>query len=155
MLVAFETLHYMKKKNRGQDGEVALKLDISKAFDRVDWSYLKCRMKIMGFSNTWIKWVMLCVTTVSYMVAFNGSTVGPINSRRGLRQEDPMSPYLFLFCVEGLSHVITKAANEGVVTGCQVSPNAPRVTHLLFADDSFLFFKATVAEAGYIKYLLN
>lgn len=83
---------------------------------------------------------MLCVTTVSYMVSFNGSTVGPINPSRGLRQGDPLSPYLFLFCVEGLSLSLSKAASEGSITGCQISPSAPKVTHMLFADDSFLFF---------------
>lgn len=55
VLVAFELLHYMKNKNRGSDGEVALKLDISKAYDKFNWDYLKNRMKIMGFSEIWIR----------------------------------------------------------------------------------------------------
>lgn len=59
VLVAFELLHYMKRKNNGQEGEVALKLDISKAYDRVSWNYLRNRMVSMGFSEKWIKWVML------------------------------------------------------------------------------------------------
>lgn len=104
-------------------------------------------MKVMGFADKWIRWVMMCVTTVSYMISFNGSSVGPVKPKRGLRQGDPLSPYLFLFCVEGLSQSLSKAANEGIITGCQICSNAPRVTHLLFADDSFLFFKATSEEA--------
>lgn len=79
VLVAFELLHFMKRKNRGTDGEVALKLDISKAYDRVDWNYLRGRLKIMGFTEKWIKWVMLCVSTVTYMINFNGTTLGPIS----------------------------------------------------------------------------
>lgn len=134
---------------------MALKLDISKASDRVDWSYLKCRMQMMGFSEKWISWVMLCVTTVSYMVTLNGSSVGLIHPKCGLRQGDPMSPYLFIFCVDGLSQVLDKAATEGKITGCQVSNNDPHVTHLLFDDDNLLFFKATEAEATTVKYLLN
>lgn len=70
VLVAFELIHYMKCKNSGQDGLVALKLDISKAYDRVSWRYLQDRMSIMGFSEKCIKWVMLCVTTVSYNISF-------------------------------------------------------------------------------------
>lgn len=86
VLVAFELLHHMKKKNRGSEGEVALKLDISKAYERVRWDYLKNRMKAMGFSEKWVKWIMLCVKSVSYMINFNGQLVGPIVPRRGLRQ---------------------------------------------------------------------
>lgn len=147
VLVAFEVLHFMKRKNMGQEGEVALKLDISKAYDRVDWNYLKRRMEIMGFSTTWIRWIMLCVTTVSYSISFNGDLLGPVVPKRGLRQGDPLSPYLFLFCVDGLSHELKKAADDGRINGCRICLNAPQVSHLLFADDSFLFFKASREEA--------
>lgn len=68
-LVAFELLHYMKRKNNGMEGEVALKLDISKVFDRVRWDYLHNRMVLMGFSEKWINWVMLCEKTVSYNIS--------------------------------------------------------------------------------------
>lgn len=76
----------MKQKKRGAEGEVALKIDVSKAYDRVDWGFLKNQMQRMGFLKKWIDWVMLCVTTVSYSINFNGSQVGPITPRRGLRQ---------------------------------------------------------------------
>ncbi|KAL8132835.1 hypothetical protein AgCh_008351 [Apium graveolens] len=78
VLVVFELLHFVKKKNRGSDGEVALKLDISKAFDRVSRNYQQKRMKIMGCTDKWTKWVMLCTTHVNYMINFNGRQVGPI-----------------------------------------------------------------------------
>lgn len=155
VLVAFETLHYMKLKNKGHEGDVALKLDISKAYDRVNWQYLRQMMLNMGFSLKWIRWIILCVTSVNYMISFNGSLVGPIIPRHGLRQGDPLSPYLFLFCVEGLSHKLKEAAELGQVNGCQITVNAPRITHLLFADDNFLFFKSTVNEANRVKLLLN
>lgn len=155
LLVAFEIFHHMKRKNYGNEGEVALKLDVSKAYDRVNWVYLKSRMIEMGFSEKWINWVMLCVTTVSYSICFNGSNVGHIVPRRGLRQGDPLSPYLFLLCVEGLSNTITQAARDGRITGSKVSPHAPAITHLLFADDSFLFFKADREEVLAVKSLLN
>lgn len=155
MLVAFELLPYMKRKNNGTEGEVALKLDISKAYSRVDWSYLRNRMKTIGFTEKWISWVMLCVTTVSYKISFNGTTVGPIQPNRGLRQGDPVSPYLFLFCVEGLSHSLSTAVASGQISGCQITTGAPRVSHLLFVDDSFLFFKTTEVEAANVKRVLD
>lgn len=83
---------------------------------------------------------MMCVTTVSYEFCFNGSYVGPVIPSRGLRQGDPLSPYLFLLCVEGLSDALINAAAVGDIHGSQICHSAPIVTHLLFADDSFLFF---------------
>lgn len=82
---------------------------------------------------------MLCVSTVSYSVNFNGFQVGPIKPKRGLRQCDPLSPYLFLLCVEGLSSFIKKAADEGRINGCKIHAQASSITQLLFADDNFLF----------------
>ena len=102
VMIAFEIIHHMKKSVRGSDGDVALKLDISKAYDRVNWLYLKRRMQAMGFCAQWVNWMMLCIQTVSYEFCFNGVKVGPIVPTRGIRQGDPLSPYLFLFCVEGL-----------------------------------------------------
>ena len=86
-----------------------------------------------------------------YSQSFNG----PIIPKRGLRQGDPLSPYLFLLCVEGLSLSLRTATEAGSVTGCCVSRTAPSVTHLLFADDSFLFFKATTTETETIQGILN
>lgn len=65
VLNAFELIHHMKQSTRGNEGDVALKLDISKAYDRVDWSYLKRRMQAMGFCEQWVKWMMMCVNSLA------------------------------------------------------------------------------------------
>ena len=117
VLVAFEVVHHMRRLRKGRTGEVALKLDVSKAYDRVDWNFLKGRMEQMGFDQKWIDWIMLCVTTVSYSFCFNGAQVGLVIPKRGLHQGDPLSPYLFLFCVEGLSRLISTAAENGTIHG--------------------------------------
>jgi hypothetical protein len=139
-MAAIELVHYMKAKTRGKRGDVALKLDISKAYDRIDWEYLRDIMSTMGFSQKWISWIMLCVETVDYSVIFNGNTVGPIIPGRGLRQGDPLSPYLSIICAEGLSALIRKAEGRGDIHGVKICKNAPIISHLLFADDCFLFF---------------
>lgn len=127
VLIAFEIIHYMKRKHTGQDGEVALKLDIRKAYDRVRLHYLKHIMEDMGFAAKWISWMLLCVTTVQYMVCFNGTLVGPISPGRGLRQCDPLSPYLFLLCIDDLSHSIRTAATNDNIYGCKISSTPPSI----------------------------
>lgn len=72
VLVAFELLHFTKQKKRGLEGNVALKLDVSKTYDWVDGCFLENQMKRMGFAPKWITWIMLCVKIVSYSVSFNG-----------------------------------------------------------------------------------
>jgi hypothetical protein len=90
-MVAIEVVHYMKSKTKGKMGDVALKLDISKAYDRIDWDYLRGVMQKMGFSPQWINWIMMCVETADYSVLVNGNMTDPITPGRGLRQGDPLS----------------------------------------------------------------
>jgi len=80
--------------------------------------------------------------------------VGPVIPGRGLRQGDPLSPYLFILCAEGLSALIRQAEARGELHGAKVCRNAPIITHLLFADDCFLFFRATETEAHTMKTIM-
>ncbi|CAN0886405.1 LINE-1 retrotransposable element ORF2 protein [Linum grandiflorum] len=110
VMVAFETIPSMRRRQNGKWGEVAVKIDISKAYDRVEWSYLEAILRQIRFAEKWIRWMMLCGTSVWYMVQLNGEGVGPIIPKRGLRQGFPLSPFLFILCAEGLSVMIRKAA---------------------------------------------
>ena len=89
VLISSEIMHYMKRKKQGKHGVVALKLDMSKAYDRVEWKYLEAMMRKMGFDEDWIKLIMHCVSFVSYLVVRDSTTVSPIVPSRGLRQGDP------------------------------------------------------------------
>jgi len=154
-MAAIEIIHHMKLKVKGNVGEVALKLDISKAYDIIDWSYLQGVMVKMGFANQWIKWIMMCVETVDYSVLVNGNSADPIIPGRGLRQDDPLSPYLFIICAEGLSALIRNSEARGEINGAKICNNAPIVSHLLFADDCFMFFRANNSQAVKMKNILN
>jgi len=154
-MIAIEVVHHMKVGKRVRDKNVALKLDISKAYDTIDWLYLKEVMLKMGFDSKWAQWIMMCVETVDYSVIVNNELVGPIIPGRGLRQGDPLSPYLFILCAEGLSALIRKAERSGDLHGVSICTNAPTISHLLFADDCFLFFRADDNEAQVMKNILH
>lgn len=151
VLVASEVLHFLKRKQRGQCGWGALKLDMAKAYDRMEWGYLREIMRCMGFAEDWIKLVMLCVSSVRYRVVVNGAVSDIIVPTRGLRQGDPLSPYLFILCAEGLSFLLSRCVRNKSLSACSVARGAPGVSHLFFADDSLIFFKATMGEAQMIK----
>ena len=89
ILVSFETLHHMQQQKTRKMGSMALKLDMSKAYDRVEWKYLKRVMEKVGFHDKWVKIMMECISTVSYSILVNGEPHGYIKPSRGLRQGDP------------------------------------------------------------------
>jgi len=121
----------------------------------MDWAYLRAVMAKMGFHNRWIHWMTMCVESVDYSVLVNGEQVGPIILGCGLRQGDPLSPYLFIICAEGLSSLIRDAESRGVHTGTKICRQAPSVSHFLFADDCFIFFKADDNKANVMKNILS
>ena len=155
ILVAFETLQYMKNHNSGNTGFMALKLDMSKAYDQVEWSFLKAMMIQMGFNDRWVALIMECISLVTYSLLINGEPFGEIKPSRGIRQGDPLSPYLFLLCSEGLHWRIQKAADIGDIRGVSICCNGPKLTHLFFADDSLLFCRSTIHDCQKVMDILS
>jgi hypothetical protein len=126
-----------------------------KAYDRVEWEYLEAIMLKLGFVQRWVDIIMGMVKYVFFSVLFNGSKLEEFKHTRGIRQYDPISPYLFLLAVEGLSCLLKSCGQSSDLSGIKVAPSAPAVNHLLFADDSLLFSKGSSQEAEAVSNLLK
>jgi hypothetical protein len=143
IISAYECLHFMKRNKSKNNSFCALKLDMMKAYDRVEWDYLEAIMLKLGFANQWVSVVMSMVRSVSFSVMFNGTRLEGFEPSRGIRQGDPISPYLFLLAAEGLSCLLKVDDNSSHLDGIKVATSAPPVNHLLFADDCLLFLKCS------------
>jgi hypothetical protein len=149
--VAQEGLHNLKtKKEKG----TILKIDLSKAFDRVNWSYIRLLLTHIGFDVPFIKWIMACISSVSFAVLINGAASPFFISEKGLRQGCPLSPLLFLLVAEGLRRALLNAVNTGEFLGIQITPNQ-RLTHLLFVDDILIFCSGLSQDAEVLSSILT
>ncbi|XP_019149856.1 PREDICTED: uncharacterized protein LOC109146658 [Ipomoea nil] len=155
IIMAGEIGHYLRRHRQGAVGWSALKLDMAKAYDRMEWSFLEGMFGALGFDPAWTELIMMCVSTINYNITVNDESVGVVTPSRGIRQGDPLSPYLFIICAEGLSTLFSRAEARGDIHGLKIARGAPPVSHLLFADDCLLFFKACTQEMQAVKNVLD
>jgi hypothetical protein len=153
-LIVQEILHSFKKR-KVKGGFVALKLDLQKAYDRVNWGFLSTVLKKFGFSPQFIGWIMECISTVSFSVLVNGGKTKHFLPSRGLRQGDPLSPYLFILCQEVLSRLIDRQFVNGDIHGVKMNVAGPAFTHVMYADDIMVFSKANSREVQIIDECLE
>ena len=155
VLITHEVLHYLKGSGAVKQCSVAVKTDISKAYDRLEWSFIRVVLERMGFCDTWIMWMMQCVSTVSYSFLLNNEVVGKVTPQRGIRQGDPLSPYIFILCGEILSGLCKKAQMNGLLPGIKVARNSPKINHMLFADDTMIFTKTDARSCSSLMDILH
>jgi len=150
-LIANEIVSWLKK---GKKEGVLLKIDFQKAYDNVNLESLLEVLKAMGFAEKWRAWIKACLSTASISVLVNGSPCKPFPMKRGLRQGDPLSPYLFVLVTEVLNCLLSKAVQMGVFNGIQIGSRRVTVTHLQFADDTLIFCEPQLHSLQNIKKVL-
>lgn len=140
VLISHAVLHFLRTSKATKWRAMAVKTDMSKAYDRIEWCFLKAVLEKMGFHSVWIGWILECVTTVSYSFLINGTPQGKVMPTRGLRQGDPLSPCLFILCTKVLSGLCQKAQMDGSLPGVRVARQNPPVS--LFIDDTMFFCRS-------------
>ncbi|XP_026410754.1 uncharacterized protein LOC113305978 [Papaver somniferum] len=154
IIIVHEILFSMKHK-KVKKALVGLKLDMSKAFDRVEWSFLLSIFRQLGFHNDWISLIEQCISTSNISILINGSPSSTFSPTRGIRQGDPLSLFLFLFVMEAFSRLLQLNVDSGCLSGIRINQHCPVINHLFFADDCLLFFEADSTQMQQLKHLLH
>lgn len=153
-LIAQEIVHFMHKK-KGKAGHLMFKIDFEKAYDRVDWNFLKLTLNEFGFPNRIIELIMNCITSSSLTVKWTKEKLESFSPQRGLRQGDPLSPYLFVLCMEKLALLIQEKIDNRQWQPIKVSKHGPTISHLFFADDCPMFTRAKASQVRVVKEVLH
>ena len=134
---------------------MAIKIDLEKAYDRLDWNFIRDMLNLFKFPPHLIKLILSCVLTTSISILFNGGKLDPFLPSRGIRQEDPLSPYIFILCMEMLSFFIHDKCSNNLWDPLKVACGGPAFSHLCYADDLVLFAKANLKNSQSIKDVLE
>eukprot|EP00253_Pinus_taeda_P021219 PITA_21219 len=150
IILTHEIIHSLKiSKKPG----MLLKLDLSKAFDSLSWNYIEKILLAFGFNASWVRWIMSLLTSSFFLVLINGIPSETFHPSRGIRQGDPLSPFLFIIAAEGLGRSIKHAQQAARLKGLSFH-NSPAVTHQQFVDDTMLYGYPSIQEARHLKSLL-
>ena len=141
IIILREIIHTIDR-SKAKNGFMIIKLDLEKAYDSIEWSFIRDVLKFFEFPSQWIQLVMSLISIVSYQILFNGGKLDPIIPSRGLRQGDPLSPYLFILCMEYLHFLIHDKCQRKLWDPIKSRKYGLAFSHLFYADDIILFAKA-------------
>jgi hypothetical protein len=132
-----------------------IKLDLSKAFDKASWQYLRAILNSFGFDHDWVNWILNLTSSAFFSILINGVPSRPFSASRGIRQGDPLSPFLFVLMGEGLGHYIKSAVLEGALKGLPLHNIRPAPSHSQFVDDTLLMNSPMTHEAVKLNSILS
>lgn len=150
IIVAQEVLHNFKYA-KGKKGFIAWKIDLSKAYDRMQWPFIREVLWEVGIKGSILELLMQCIISVQYKAILNGELIDSFSPQCGIRQGDPLSPYIFVLCTEKLSHLIQQKIQDRAWKSVQICQGGPHISHLFFVDDLILFGEATIDQAWLMK----
>jgi hypothetical protein len=132
-----------------------IKLDLSKAFDRASWQYLKAILESFGFDQGWVKWILNLTSSAFFSILVNGVPSAPFSPSRGIRQGDPLCPFLFVLMAEGLGRTISAAITDSSLKGLPLHNLQPALSPSQFVDDTLLLNSPSVKEALSLNSILS
>jgi hypothetical protein len=152
VILSHKVIHSLQKtKTPG----MLLKLDLSKAFDKISWEYMQAMHLSFGFDQGWVTWIVNLTSLAFFSLLINGIPSKPFSPSRGIRQGDPLSPFLFIILAEGLSRSIHAAIETKLLTGLSLHGISPPISHSQFVDDTLLMGSPTVREANSLLDILQ
>lgn len=154
-LLAHELSYFIRSRRNQKTSYLSLKTYMSKAYGRVEWDFLEVIQLNLGFQEWWAALIMNCVRSVSFQVKINQDLTEKFLPGRGLRQGDPLSPYLFIVCIEWLSRMMIQNMAHNNIDGIRICRGSPSISHLLFDDDSVFFLKAIVPNILNFKRIID
>ena len=152
VLIANEVVHEAKSNNKSC---LVFKVDYEKAYDSVSWNFVLYMLGKIGFNSKWVKWIEGCLKSASISVLVNGSPSTEFLLKRGLRQGDPLAPFLFNVVAESLNGLIRRAKDENLYKGFQIGADLVDISILQYADDTIFFGEATMENVTAIKAILR
>ena len=143
------------RKKKGSKGYMAIKIDLEKAYDRLRWSFIRETLVEARLPQTMVDVILNCISLASFSILWHGERTEAFTPSRGVRQGDPLSPYLFVLCMERLNHLIEAVVGKGEWKPVTTSQGGPPIASLFFADYLILFGEASLSQARTIKDCLD
>ena len=153
-IIVQELIHTMGK-TKGRGVYMALKIDLEKAFDKLEWSFIKDMLIRFNLPRKLIDLIMSYISLVSTSLLFNGGALEPFLPTRGIRQGDPLSPYIFIMCMDYLGQLIQEMCEDKSWIPVKASQRGSAFSHLFFTDDLVLFAKANMENCLVIREVLD